>query len=276
MPELPEIETLARGLRPHAVGAVLHSVRVCDHPHWQQAAELEGMRVLAVRRIGKHLLIDGDHDATLDVHLGMSGTVRMGAAAPPMAQPMVQHERVRLALRGSAGDVVVSLVDPRGFGHAHVGVRNADGTVALPALLALGPDALESWTPTDLTRAANGRRAPIKALLLDQHLVAGIGNYVADEALFAARVRPERASGSLGPLALRRLHGAVLDVLQRSIDAGGASLRDYAHVDGGAGDMQRQLSTYGRAGLPCVRCGRPLRRSIVAGRGTTSCTRCQR
>ncbi len=276
MPELPEVETLARALRPQAVGAFVRSVRVCEHRQWQQALRLEGAHVVAVRRLGKHLLIDGDGDATLDVHLGMSGAVRVGAAAPPMEQPLQRHERVRLLLHGAAGELTVSLVDPRGFGHAHVGVRQADGAVALPSLIALGPDALESWTLARLMQDAGGRRAPIKALLLDQRLVAGIGNYVADEALFAAGVRPERVAGSVSRPALRRLHVAVLDVLRRSIDAGGASLRDYAHVDGGSGAMQRQLCAYGRAGQPCVQCGRTLWRTVVAGRGTTSCLHCQR
>ncbi len=276
MPELPEVETLARALRPHAIGARLTSVIVDGHAHWTQATDLAGGRVLGVRRIGKHLLIDCDGDATLDLHLGMSGAVRVGAAAPQAREPLRTHERLRLLLRRGQERAVVSLVDPRGFGHAHVGARDAEGAVALPALQAMGPDALEAWTAAQLVADADGRRAPIKALLLDQHRVAGIGNYVADEALFAAGVRPGRAAGSLRRPALQRLHAAVLDVLHQSIAAGGASLRDYGHVDGGPGAMQWQLRAYGRAGLPCMVCGHTLQRSVVAGRGTTSCPHCQR
>lgn len=273
MPELPEVETIARSLRDLIRGAEVRAVTVDGHAHWRQASTLKGRRIEGVRRLGKHLLLDCSGNRTLDVHFGMTGAIQVAS----VGVDTVAHERMRLGLILDEEQLVLRLVDPRGFGHARVGRRGMDGIVDLQALHDLGPDALDAWSFGDLEREASRRRSgSIKALLLDQHAVAGIGNYIADEALHAARVRPQRPASGLSRLALLRVHGAVIEIIERSLAAGGASLRDYEHVDGGRGSMQTMLRAYGRAGEPCMGCGAPLVRAVVAGRGTTYCPRCQR
>ena len=274
MPELPEVETIARAIRARVTSAQVARVRAVDHPHWVEARGAQGATVQAVRRLGKHLLLDLDAAWTLDVHLGMTGNLRLREGWRQEAPET--HERMRLRLVSATGDLTLQLVDSRGFGHVRLGERSPSGAVHLPSLERMGPDAWEAWTPAHLRAAARGRTAPIKALLLDQQVVAGIGNYVADEALFRARVHPATAAGRVSAPALGRLHGAVREVLGRSIELQGATLRDYRGADGERGGMQDLLLAYGRVGQGCVECGRPMEKTRVAGRGTTFCPRCQR
>ena len=275
MPELPEVETIARAIRGRVTGARIASVRAADHPHWADARAAARSRIIDVRRIGKHLLLDLDDAWTLDVHLGMTGNVRLHEGWNGRARPE-RHERVRLRLTGASGDHTLQLVDSRGFGHVHLGERADDGSVRLPSLERMGPDAWDGWTPGHLRSTARTRTTAIKAVLLDQHAVAGIGNYIADEALFRARLNPATSASSIPKSALERLHAAVISVIAASIDAQGATLRDYRGADGERGGMQDLLLAYGREGEPCTECGTPLAKIRVAGRGTTYCPRCQR
>ena len=140
----------------------------------------------------------------------------------------------------------------------------------------LGPEPLGDWAAADLARSLAGRRAPVKAAILDQRVVAGVGNIYADEALFAAKIHPAAPAGRLSRARISRLHAAVVAALEAGIEAQGASIRDFRTPDGGYGSAQERFVAYGRGGEPCVICGTPLRRTVIAQRGTAYCPRCQR
>ena len=187
--------------------------------------------------------------------------------APPETPPPFLRARALLDDGSYLG-----YTDIRRFGTWRVAEDGAE------ALLAgkLGPEPLGEWTAADLARALAGRKAPVKAALLDQRVVAGVGNIYADEALFAARVHPAAPAGRLSRARVARVHEAVRAALQAGIDAQGASIRDFRTPDGGYGSAQERFAAYGRGGEPCERCGTPLRRTVIAQRGTTYCPRCQR
>lgn len=277
MPELPEVETVARILRQHIEGARIAQSRAVQHEKWASAGELHGRPILAVRRRGKHLLLDLDADETLAIHLGMTGNVRLhqltGDEAPPEPET---HERVTLLLQGADGRVLLRLVDPRGFGHAVLAARGEDGAVDLAALRGMGPEPLEAWTAAQLIAACARRSGAIKATILDQSVVAGIGNYLADEILFASGIHPATPANTLSARRLRRLQRAARTIIGAAVDAGGATISDYRHPDGSAGDAQFLLRAYGRAGEACLRCSRPMKKAVIGGRGTTFCSACQR
>ncbi len=277
MPELPEVETIVRALAPRITGADILDVRATSHAKWATAARATGGRITDVRRRGKHIIIDLEGPQSLDVHLGMSGVVALLEHAPelPLPEP-VRHERLLLLTGSSSGLALVRLTDMRGFGHAMLSTRSADGALDLASHAAMGPEPLGDWPAEAFVDLARGRRAPIKALLLDQSVVAGVGNYLADEALFAARVHPATPANELSDHKLHTLHAAVRDVIASSLAQGGASLRNYRQLDGERGSTQEQLLAYGRVDLPCQRCGTPMRKLVVAGRGSTFCPRCQR
>ena len=277
MPELPEVETVARLIRDRVTGAAVTRARVAQHEKWASAQAAQGRTVEAVRRRGKHLILDLDGAESLDVHLGMTGVVRLFDISAGERLPTPQrHERMLLRLSRDGAQTLLSLVDPRGFGHAIVAMRAPDGRVELDALRAMGPEPLDGWTLDDLVRACVRRSSAIKATILDQSVVAGIGNYLADEILFAAGIHPEAAANALSRSRLRRLHGEAQRIIEAAIDAGGATISDYRHPDGSQGDAQFLLQAYGRENEPCLRCGRPMKKSVVGGRGTTFCSACQR
>lgn len=277
MPELPEVETVARMLRDVMTGASVVQARVVQHEHWSSASSVAGRSVIAIRRRGKHLLLDFDSAQTLDVHLGMSGVLRLHEVGEVTALPEPhRHERMLLHLTKGGRDSLLRLVDPRGFGHAVVGSRDASGMVGLKALLAMGPEPLQDWTAEHFAAVCARRSVAIKATLLDQSVVAGIGNYLADEILFSAGIHPATPANSVSPRRLRKLHAAAQRIIANAVDAGGATISDYRHPDGSRGDAQFLLQAYGREDEPCVRCGRPMRKIVVGGRGTTYCSKCQR
>ncbi len=162
--------------------------------------------------------------------------------------------------------------DARRFGTWRVAEDGADVWLAGK----LGPEPLGDWAAADLARSLAGRRAPVKAAILDQRVVAGVGNIYADEALFAARIHPVAPAGRLSRARISRLHAAVVAALEAGIEAQGASIRDFRTPDGGYGSAQERFVAYGRGGEPCVICGTPLRRTVIAQRGTAYCPRCQR
>lgn len=277
MPELPEVETVARIVRAQVTGAHVLRARAVGHEKWASGRAAEGRQIEAVRRRGKHLLLDLDGDETLDVHLGMTGVLRLHECTTADALPNPEkHEKLLLHLVNRDAQTLLRLVDPRGFGHAVVAVRDADGRVDLEALRAMGPEPLEEWTVRQLAEACARRGTAIKATLLDQSVVAGIGNYLADEILFAAGIHPETAANSLSMARLRRLHREARRIIAAAVEAGGATISDYRHPDGSRGGAQFLLQAYGREHESCLRCGRPMKKTVVGGRGTTFCSACQR
>lgn len=277
MPELPEVETVARQLRGQVTGAQVIRARAVTHEKWASASTSQGRHIVAVRRRGKHLLLDLNDEHTLDIHLGMTGVLRIHEESVAKLPSPHRHERLLLKLRGKSGDpMLLRLVDPRGFGHALIAKRDERGEVALAALQAMGPEPLDGWSVAQLANACARHSVAIKAVILDQSVVAGIGNYLADEILFASGIHPETSANSLSRPRLRRLHAQALRIIQAAIDAGGATISDYRHPDGSAGDAQFLLRAYGREHEACLRCGRPMKKTVVGGRGTTFCSTCQR
>ena len=228
------------------------------------SAALTGRRMVGFGRRGKYLLIALDPAATLVAHLRMSGQLRL-EAGPEV--PLARHSHVVISL---ADGRELRFVDPRTFGELFV------TTPAAPELAALGVDALELTRP-ELARLVAGRRTGVKAVLLDQRLVAGIGNIYSDEILWTARIRGTRPAGTLRPVEVGRLHAAVTEVLHAAVESRGSSLRDKQYVDlgGRSGTYQERHAVYGREGQPCPRCGRPVERVKVAQRSHFWCRGCQ-
>ncbi len=270
MPELPEVETIVRRLAPVVTGARLIRLEVRDARWCQPLApaelvgSIEGRRVERLWRRGKYVVWAFEGDVQLVMHLRMTGTLLWEPS------PIPPHTRLVASFDGGR----LAFVDPRRFGTGTV----LPGPAALAAFFAarLGVEPLgESFTAAGLRAAAGGRRAPIKAFLLDQRNLAGVGNIYADEALFRAGVHPLRPAGSLRPGQYRRLREAIVEVLEAGIDARGASIDDYRDPDGVRGSFQDRFLVHRREGLGCPTCGRPVRKLVVAGRGTYVCERCQ-
>jgi len=275
MPELPEVETIRRQLAPLVEGRELAHVQILDErwsrPHAPSdlAAALERRRVQQLGRRGKYLLWALEDDVYLAQHLRMTGALLY----EPVPEP--SHVRVRLLLRDGAGEHRLVVDDPRRFGTGEL-LLGAD---ALGDFFAarLGLEPLdEGFTVEHLRRASRGRRAPVKAFLLDQRRVAGVGNIYADEALFRAGVHPLRPAGRLTKGEWERLRTGVIDALRAGIDAQGASIDDFRHLDGARGSFQEEFLIHRRAGDPCPRCGREIVKMVAAGRGTYACESCQR
>jgi formamidopyrimidine-DNA glycosylase len=274
VPELPEVETLARDLAPRLAGRTVAAVQlrrpsVLRYPDPETfIARLLGRRIQEVGRRGKYLLHHLEGGDLLVVHLGMSGQWR--CALPSEPEPTHLHLLLNLDDGGQ-----LRYRDPRRFGRVLLGTEAE--LVAAGRLPRLGPEPLDpAFTPARLRQRLAGRRAPLKAALLDQRVVAGIGNIYADEACFLARLRPDRAAGSLGRVAAARLHAGLRQVLEVAIQSRGTSIADYRDAWGEIGHGQERLLVYGRAGEPCPRCGRPLGSSRLAGRTTVFCRSCQR
>jgi formamidopyrimidine-DNA glycosylase len=271
MPELPEVETIRRQLAPHLEGRAILRAEILD-PRWTRPidprsvqAQLTGARVERVLRSGKFLVWELSGDRHLLMHLRMTGVLLLDPAADPL------HTRVRLEL--DDGHRLV-YVDPRRFGTAHL----LAGTDARDAYLALriGVEPLTpGFTAEHLRALARGRTAPVKAFVLDQRRVAGVGNIYADEALFRAGIHPLRPAGRLSSRQWGRLRAAIEEALRAGIDAKGASIDDFRHLDGASGAFQDRFLVHRRAGEPCVACGRPIRKIVVGGRGTYVCESCQ-
>ena len=271
MPELPEVETIRRQLAPLVEGRTLREVEILD-PRWSRplapaelAAALTGRRVKHLGRRGKYLLWSLAGDVHLAQHLRMTGSV----LADPDPEP--PHTRVRILLSRKRR---LAIVDPRRFGTGELLLGGDAMEAFFAARLGLEPFD-ERFTAEHLRTLARGSRAPIKALLLDQRKVAGVGNIYADEALFRAGIHPRRPAGRLTGAQHARLRQAVVEALQAGIDARGATIDDFRHVDGLRGSFRDQFLVYGRAGEPCVTCGTTVVKMVVAGRGTYVCERCQ-
>jgi formamidopyrimidine-DNA glycosylase len=271
MPELPEVETTRRGLAPVLEGQRIAKVVVRERRlRWRLPAgfeaALEGRRVRRVGRRAKYLLIETD-GGTLLVHLGMSGSLRI--VDPDL--PPKPHDHVDLVL---ASGRCVRFNDPRRFGSLQL---VAGDPLAHPLLRALGPEPLSADFDADYLYArTRRRRVAIKQLLMNAAIVVGVGNIYASEALFRARVRPQRAAGRLSRAEVARIAAAVRRVLGAAIRVGGTTLRDYVNADGAPGYFRQKLYVYERAGKPCRVCRTPIRQRVQGQRSTYWCPTCQR
>jgi formamidopyrimidine-DNA glycosylase len=274
MPELPEVETIRLALEPHVVGRTFERVEIND-PRLVRpfeplalAAELEGERVAALDRRGKYLIVRFESGRVLLIHLRMTGSLRHAGAGKLGDDP---HRRAVVNLDDGSD---VAYRDVRRFGTWHVlEPHEVDDYLGRR----LGGEPLErTFTAKRLGERLADRRAPLKAALLDQRTVAGLGNIYVDEALWRAQLHPLREAGTLDADELSRLTRAIREALRAGIRRQGASLRDYAQPDGRRGRAQERFRVYGREGEPCSRCGTPVDKIRSAGRGTWYCPNCQR
>jgi formamidopyrimidine-DNA glycosylase len=284
MPELPEVETIARGVDARVRGDRILDAWFSSHrepfktPPVRQAKGLLGRSILAVHRTGKHIVIElgpgtpfsgpleergGQPQAQWIVHLGMTGRLLV---TPPEG-PLAPHTHARLTL---ASGRELRFVDPRRFGRLEFRDLKRDEGFRGPGA---EPLTIGSKEFAELFR---GRRLAIKAALLNQTLLAGVGNIYADESLFRAGLRPRRSAGRLTRAELERLRLALKEVLEHAIRLGGSSVSDYVDAEGVRGFFQLEHCVYQRTGLPCLRCKSPIRKIVVAGRSTHYCAHCQR
>ncbi len=269
MPELPEVETVRRSLAPVLEGRALERVEITD-PRLTRpldpvevARELEGERVALVDRRGKYLIIRFESGRALLVHLRMTGSFRV--PAEPDA-----HGR---ALLGLDDGTEVAYRDVRRFG-TWLLLEPEEVDTYVDERVGREPLA-DAYRAKHLAERLAGRRAPVKAAILDQRTVAGVGNIYADEALWRARIHPLRPADSLEPDEVKALYRGIRDALRAGIRRQGSTLRDYRLPDGGSGGAQHEFKVYGRGGEPCDRCGTPIDKTRVAGRGTWYCPTCQ-
>lgn len=276
MPELPEVEVCRRGLAPVLEGGQIEGV-VIRAPKLRQvippelANLLPGCRISTVRRRGKYLLLDCRRpgvEGCLIIHLGMSGNLRF---VPSDLAPG-KHDHFDLVL----ADQVLRFNDPRRFGVVVWQAGPPEAAELHPLLATQGIEPLSDNFTVDWIFAANSRRSgPIKPVLMDSHSVVGIGNIYASESLFRAGISPLRAANRISRARYAILVDAIRQTLSDAIAAGGSSIRDYVHSDGGAGWFQIQVGVYGRAGEPCLRCGAVVKQVRQAGRSTFYCPGCQ-
>jgi formamidopyrimidine-DNA glycosylase len=297
LPELPEVETIRCQLAPLVEGRRLLRIEILD-ARWSRPLEpreledaLAGRRIERLQRRGKYLVWRLQEEVFLVQHLRMTGAVlcepkpepphvrvRMELGAPQRRLAAADASRADGAATGAAGARArrrrLVIVDPRRFGTGELLLGEAALAEHFAARLGLEPlDA--RFTPEHLRALARGRTAPIKAFLLDQRRVAGVGNIYADEALFRAGIHPLRPAGRLTGAQCARLREAVIEALLEGIDAQGATIDDFRHVDGVRGSFQDRFLVHRREGEPCPRCGRTIVKMVVAGRGTYVCERCQ-
>ncbi|MEY4870840.1 MAG: hypothetical protein RLZZ563_170 [Pseudomonadota bacterium] len=286
MPELPEVETVRRGLLPVMEGQVITHAQV-NRPdlRWpfppQMAERLTGTRVIALRRRSKYILADLSSHETLLIHLGMSG--RMLISSPDARETLGEwhhhhpapekHDHVVLDMENGAR---VTFNDARRFGA--MDLMPTASAESHPLLAALGPEPLgNGFDENHLVARLKGRNTPIKSALLDQHVVSGLGNIYVCETLYRARIHPARKAGDLCASRIASLVPIIRDVLTEAIEAGGSSLRDYRQADGELGYFQHSFQVYGREGDPCLTpgCTSTIHRIVQSGRSSFFCPTCQ-
>jgi formamidopyrimidine-DNA glycosylase len=274
VPELPEVETVRASLEPVLVGRRFEQIEIRDarltrpfDPD-EVAAELKGEVVEALERRGKYLVFRFRSGRVLLVHLRMTGTFRHERNGTPDDDPY-RRAVVRL---DDGSDIMYR--DIRRFGTWLLLEPDEDARYLATRL---GEEPLKkTFTAAALAARLRGRKAPVKAALLDQRAAAGMGNIYADEALWRAKIHPLRPAGDLSPAEIRRLHRGINDAIRAGIARQGTTLRDYRTPDGGSGSMQDELRVYGRGGEPCPRCGTEIAKTRAGGRGTWYCPNCQR
>ena len=299
MPELPEVETIARGLSGRVTGDVIESVWLGSKPEplkssaAEIAATLESRRIAGVRRVGKHIVVDLDFDGVVRAPshakgLKNSGSPRRRKSSRRKPVPTQEATAQWIVHLGMTGRLLVCQPDAEVAKHTHAIVKLASGrelrfvdprrfgrlSVA-HGFEAGGSEPLEVQLD-QFVRLFHGRKTPIKSALLNQKLLSGVGNIYADESLFRAGIRPRRRASSLSREDLRRLYLAVQEVLQEAISAGGSSVSDYVDADGEEGFFQLQHRVYGRKDEPCLVCKTPIKRVVIAGRSSHYCPKCQK
>ncbi len=272
MPELPEVETIARGLDKRVAGDVIESVWLGSKPEplkssaAEIASALQSKRITSVRRVGKHIVFDlapignssNGQQAQWIVHLGMTGSMLV-------CTPDSERQKHTHAVVGLVSGRELRFVDPRRFGRLSV----------IERFEAPGKEPLQI-AQEDFAKLFRGRKTPIKSALLNQKLLSGVGNIYADESLFRAKVRPRRRAASLTRSELVLLHKGLRRVLQEAIRLGGSSISDYVDADGDEGYFQLRHRVYGREGKPCLVCKTPIKRVVIAGRSSHYCPQCQK
>ncbi|MGD8341931.1 MAG: bifunctional DNA-formamidopyrimidine glycosylase/DNA-(apurinic or apyrimidinic site) lyase [Gammaproteobacteria bacterium] len=270
MPELPEVETIRRGLEPLIENERIMALEVRDaRLRWPVAPGLDrlvrGKRIVSVDRRAKYLLLELE-TGCLMIHLGMSGSLRY----LPEPEPPLKHDHFDLVLESGA---VVRYNDPRRFGSLHL--TGAPGNHEL--IRHLGPEPLESEFDGEyLWRRSRNRKTAIKQLIMNGEIVVGVGNIYANEALFRAGIHPSRPAGRISRQRLDRLCEEIRSVLEDALRSGGTTLRDFVASDGRPGYFRQRLSVYEREGAPCRNCGRPIRRRVIGQRASYFCPACQR
>lgn len=270
MPELPEVETTLRGIAPHVLGQRISAVVTRNSQlRWPvpEALALEFVHrvVERIERRGKYLLLFAG-DACLLVHLGMSGSLRITTAY----DPLLKHDHIDIALEDGK---ILRYSDPRRFGCM---LWLKGDPFQHPLLQTLGPEPLSTAFSGDtLFSRSRGRKVPVKSFIMDSHVVAGVGNIYANEALFMAGIRPDRAAGRIAAARYDALAGCIKEVLGRAIAMGGTTLRDFVGGDGKPGYFKQSLHVYGRGGLPCGKCGAALKEIRLGQRSTVFCPECQ-
>jgi formamidopyrimidine-DNA glycosylase len=271
MPELPEVEVTRRSFAAQIEGATVLHVALGKPLRWPlgcEAALLVGARIQQVRRRGKYLLVDMDR-GMLMVHLGMSGSLRFAQELPPLGK----HDHFEM----QTDQGILRLNDPRRFG-AVIATQGEQDPVARKLLDGLGMEPLDevhfSWQRFQAGLKAS--RSPIKPLLLSGKLVVGVGNIYASEVLFASRIAPTAPANTISTLKAKRLYQAIREILALAVERGGTTLRDFSNADGMPGHFQLQAKVYGREGLPCVNCGKPIALLRQGQRSTFYCAHCQK
>ena len=266
MPELPEVETIRRELKPVVINRVVTAAGSHPSERFRSAALAVGAAFVEVIRRGKYLIFELSDERDLILHLGMTGRMQI------VSDDAEVGGYVR-AWWGLAGGGRLELHDVRRFGRVLLTPRGRHEEI--PNLASLGPEPLgDDFTPSDFWRALRRSRSPVKTQLLSGRPVAGLGNIYADEALWSAGIRPGRRS--ITKAEAERLHSAIQSVLSQAIEHRGTTFRDYRTLSGGGGSNQAHLNCYGLAGTPCSRCGEELRSYTLGARSTTFCRRCQR
>ncbi len=271
MPELPEVETIARTLAPRIVGHMIAGIDLIYPPLVRTGRKrldtMRGRRVLRVRRRGKMLLIECEGVRTLVFHLKMTGQFRLAAPSEK------RDKHTRLIIRLDDGKNELRFSDVRKFGFLLC--LEGEPESACGELAGLGPEPLEVTLP-EFGGLLRGRRGRIKSLLLDQTRIAGIGNIYADEMLFDARIHPQTAVDLLSRQAVEHLYMSMRKILAQAIASSGSTIQNYRDADGNAGSFQESHQAYDRTGEPCVVCGTPIRMTRVGGRSSHFCPKCQR
>lgn len=270
MPELPEVETTCRGIRPHLLGQCIKNTEIRNrHLRWpieNCVHNLKGQIIQHLHRRAKYLLLTCE-TGTLILHLGMSGSLRIC----PHETELRKHDHFILRLHTG---MELRLHDPRRFGAV---IWCKSDPASHPLLKHLGPEPLsDEFDPSHLANACKGRKTSIKQLIMNNKIVVGVGNIYACEALFLSGIHPTRAAGRISQPRLIRLVRQIKDVLSEAIKQGGTTLRDFLREDGNPGYFKQSLNVYDREGLACRKCGAPLKRILISSRSTFYCPRCQR
>ncbi len=270
MPELPEVETIKRGIEPHILGQTIDRLEIREHRlRWPVPRELPALlrarRIVALARRGKYILL-GTDGGTLLLHLGMSGSLRV----TPKDQAISKHDHIDVLFTNGC---CLRYHDPRRFGAL---VWTQDNPLQHPLLASLGREPLDGgFSGAYLYAAACGLKTSVKNFIMDSHIIAGVGNIYANEALYRAAIDPRRSAGQISRKRYRRLAESIRWVLIRAIELGGTTLRDFVNESGSPGYFQQTLQAYGREGLPCQRCSTLITRVRLGQRSTFYCSRCQ-